>query len=197
MNKKQLEIQLSKLDVLESKDIKWEQYQLEGNLAAEILIFARKDIEGKVIADFGCGNGLLGIGALLLGAKRVYFVDIDNKALDVAKKNAKGFRSSEFFNSNVADFDKRVDTVIMNPPFGVQKRKADKIFLTTAMRLSDCIYSVHKIESKNFIGKLAEESNFEVVSIIRHKFLLKKSYAFHKKKNYFVNIGIWILKRIK
>ena len=45
------------------------------------------DIDNKVIADFACGPGYLGIGALLLGAKWVHFVDIDPKALELTRKN--------------------------------------------------------------------------------------------------------------
>src|SRR3989339_765880 len=94
MNKKQLEISLSKLDSLCNKNIKLEQYQLEGNLAAEFLLFALEDIKGKVVADFGCGNGILGIGCLLLGAKKVYFVDLDKNALNIARENFKKMKLS-------------------------------------------------------------------------------------------------------
>ena len=36
----------------------------------------------------GCGSGILGIGALLLGASDVLAVDIDKNAVDIAVKNA-------------------------------------------------------------------------------------------------------------
>ncbi len=36
----------------------------------------------KTVIDFGCGSGILGIAALLLGAKSVVFTDIDPQALD-------------------------------------------------------------------------------------------------------------------
>lgn len=197
MNKKQLEIYLSKLKTLENKKIRLEQYQIEGSLAAEMLVLAEDDIKGKVVADLGCGNGILGIGALLLGVKKVYFVDLDKESIKIAKGNVKEFSNAEFFNCDIKDFNKKVDTVVMNPPFGVQKRKADKVFLETAMKIAENIYSIHKIESSKFIEALAKEYNFEIAGIVKTRFLLKKSYQFHKKKNYYVDIGIWILKRIK
>ncbi len=46
------------------------------------------DTEGKSVLDMGCGSGILGIGALLLGAKDVLAVDIDKNAVDIAVKNA-------------------------------------------------------------------------------------------------------------
>ena len=45
-------------------------------------------LEGVSVLDMGCGNGILGIGALLLGAKDVLAVDIDKNAVDIAVKNA-------------------------------------------------------------------------------------------------------------
>ena len=43
---------------------------------------------GKTILDLGCGSGILGIGALVLGAERCTGCDIDPKAPDVAMANA-------------------------------------------------------------------------------------------------------------
>ena len=39
------------------------------------------------IADIGCGSGILSIGALLLGAKKVYAADIDDLAVHSAIGN--------------------------------------------------------------------------------------------------------------
>ena len=43
---------------------------------------------GKTALDLGCGSGILGIGALLLGCARVSACDIDPKAPDAARRNA-------------------------------------------------------------------------------------------------------------
>ena len=43
---------------------------------------------GKHVLDLGCGSGILGIGALVLGCKSCLGVDIDPKAPDVAMANA-------------------------------------------------------------------------------------------------------------
>lgn len=39
------------------------------------------DLSGKTVIDYGCGSGILGIAALLLGAERVIAVDNDPQAL--------------------------------------------------------------------------------------------------------------------
>ena len=45
-------------------------------------------IKGLDIIDFGCGSGILGIAALLLGAKHVAFTDIDPQAIESTQLNA-------------------------------------------------------------------------------------------------------------
>ena len=46
------------------------------------------DLKDKTVLDVGCGSGILGLCALLLGAKSAELVDIDVQATDVAKHNA-------------------------------------------------------------------------------------------------------------
>ncbi|KAK1285039.1 hypothetical protein QJS10_CPB20g00653 [Acorus calamus] len=46
------------------------------------------DLNGKVVADFGCGCGTLGIASALLGAEHVIGVDVDPQSLDIASINA-------------------------------------------------------------------------------------------------------------
>lgn len=45
------------------------------------------DIRDKTIADFGCGCGMLSIAAALMGAEKVYSLDIDPDALVICKRN--------------------------------------------------------------------------------------------------------------
>lgn len=198
MDKKELAITLSKLEILEEFNVDLEQYQTEGELASDILWKAdlNNDIKGKVIADLGSGNGILGIGALLLGAEKVYFIDIDKKALEVTKRNYKKLKLKKgiFLNYNVEEFNSKVDTVLMNPPFGVQKEHSDRIFLKKASEVSSNIYSIHKIESKKFIENFCKNNNIFVKYIYKYKFLIKKTYKFHTKKSHFVEVGCWYLK---
>ena len=46
------------------------------------------ELKGKKVLDLGCGSGILGIGAMLLGAGSCTAVDIDEKAPDVVNSNA-------------------------------------------------------------------------------------------------------------
>jgi len=46
------------------------------------------NLKELTVIDYGCGSGILGIAALLLGAKNVIAVDIDPQALSATKENA-------------------------------------------------------------------------------------------------------------
>lgn len=47
-----------------------------------------QDLTGLTCIDYGCGSGILGIAALLLGARSVIGVDIDPQALIASQENA-------------------------------------------------------------------------------------------------------------
>ena len=48
----------------------------------------KQSLEGKTVIDFGCGSGILGIAALLLGAEKVWAIDNDPQALLASRANA-------------------------------------------------------------------------------------------------------------
>jgi len=45
------------------------------------------ELEQKTVTDYGCGSGILGVAALLLGAQSVLAVDIDIQALQATQTN--------------------------------------------------------------------------------------------------------------
>ncbi|RXH74596.1 hypothetical protein DVH24_029317 [Malus domestica] len=46
------------------------------------------DVSERVVTDFGCGCGALGVAAALLGAEQVIGIDIDAQSLEIAAENA-------------------------------------------------------------------------------------------------------------
>ncbi|MDX1456148.1 MAG: 50S ribosomal protein L11 methyltransferase [Marinobacter sp.] len=48
-----------------------------------------KDVQDQQVIDYGCGSGILGLAALLLGARHVIGVDTDAQALEASRDNAR------------------------------------------------------------------------------------------------------------
>ncbi len=49
---------------------------------------AARDLRGQTLIDYGCGSGILGLSAALLGAGEVWMVDTDPQALTATRVNA-------------------------------------------------------------------------------------------------------------
>ncbi|MGM8871604.1 50S ribosomal protein L11 methyltransferase [Psychrobacter sp. 2Y5] len=89
-------------------------------------------LQDKVVIDYGCGSGILGIAALLLGARQVYAVDIDPQAVLATKQNAErnkvderllAFLPEEFndycANNEVIPVDMIVANILAKPLIGL------------------------------------------------------------------------------
>ena len=207
-SRSELAIVLSKLKTFENGKVRLEQYPTDSEVGADILWNAGfRDISGKVIVDLGCGTGILGIGALLLGAKRVIFIDIDDKVLEVLKENLQFIddkigmnlmEKSEIICKNVSELSTiKADLVVQNPPFGVKIKHADRIFLEKAFSIAPVVYSLHKVESKGFIEAFSKDNGFKITHYWEFDFPLKQTMKFHKKKIQRIKVGCWRLEKEK
>ncbi len=196
MKKKDLEIFLQSLNGFSNPKIFLEQYVTPPALAAEIVLFAKINDDLDLVYDLGCGTGVLAIASAVLDAFSVG-VDIDEEALRVARRNAKKSGTSvDFVRCDVERFSvKRRGTVIMNPPFGIQRRHADRSFLLKAFEIAEVIYSIHSAGSENFVKKLAEERGFRVTHLWKYSIPLKKTYAFHEKPYKYIPVEVFRIER--
>lgn len=72
MKLRELESILGQVDTFEEPKYELEQYPTSAHLAARLLYTADAsfdDIEEKAVLDLGCGTGMLGIGATILGSR--------------------------------------------------------------------------------------------------------------------------------
>ena len=139
IRKLDLEMLLSQVKPHPSPKPSLEQYTIPVEVAANMLYiaaYAYDDIIGKTVLDLGCGTGRLALGASFLGAKQVVGIDIDRAAIKTALENSVKVGLKDGVQWVVADVNAAhgsFDTVLQNPPFGVQRRKADRKFLEKAL----------------------------------------------------------------
>ena len=203
MKKKHLAMLLSKLEGFRNPKPELEQYRTPGDVAAELLWLASSlgDIGGKVVADLGAGTGVLTAGACLLGAKKVYAVEKDGEAVEVLIRNVSRLGlidCVEIVLSDVSEFSERVDTVVMNPPFGSQVKHADRPFLLKAFEVSDVVYSIHlaKPEVRRFIEVFPKDAGFFVTHRLTLPFEIPAQFFFHRKRLERILVDVYRFQRM-
>ena len=202
MKLKHLEMTLQRLSGFTRPQAALEQYQTPAPLAARLLYHAlmKGDIEGKRVLDLGCGTGILTIGAALLGAASVIGVDIDEKALAVARENSDligtevTFLAADVREGGCRERTGPCDTVVMNPPFGAQKAHADRPFIDCALAVAPVTYSIFNAGSIPFVEAYTEQKA-EITEKIGGAFPIKRTFAFHTKDVQEIEVEILRLKR--
>ena len=205
IDRKKLELFLEKTPDYVSPKEHLEQYITPSNVASKILweAFIRGDVEGKTILDLGCGTLRLGIGALFLGAHRIIGIDIDYDVLDYMYRwlhnNGLLYKALLVFGDVRNTHFYNVDTIIMNPPFGVKKRNRgiDMIFLSKALSLGNSVYTMHKYSSgaRRLVREIAKAFNSRIVYEEMIKFPIKMTYKHHTRKIYRIEVDLYGIKR--
>ena len=209
VDKKGLESLLAGLKDFETPKWQLEQLQTPPDIASIMLLeaFYRGDILAKRVADLGCGTGILGLGAAILGAKEVYCVEIDKDALKIAEENKRMLEAIIerelpiiFVNSDVRMFFELVDTVIMNPPFGLERgrRHSDLIFLEKAFEIAHAVYSLHRKHERSriFLKKFAEDRGFRAEVLGTFRFPLKAIFPWHRKPKMIIEVDFYLFRMI-
>ncbi|MCL4438943.1 MAG: METTL5 family protein [Candidatus Thermoplasmatota archaeon] len=180
LNQKNLEIALQRLRAQKTYSNFLEQYPTDAHSASFILNLAFIDgnIESRKVADFGAGNGIFSVGSAMLGAATVYSVEIDPALISILRENSSGFGIT-IINASVADFKDRVDTVVMNPPFGSVKRGADFKFMEKAVEVSNFIYSLHNSKSREFVRNFYESAG-EIFRMVEMQIRVARIYPHHR-----------------
>lgn len=200
-----LAVALSRLEGFHKPRLKQEQYLMDSEIGASVLwnAYLLGDISGRVIADLGCGTGILGIGALLLGAESVYFVDSDKDALTITKNNiskvkSEGFKlgHAEFKCQDVGKLKIKPEIVLQNPPFGTKVRHMDINFLEKALKMANVVYSFHKSETKGYLSSFSAKNGFEITHLWDFKFPIKATFDFHRRRIHRINVSCLRLCRL-
>jgi len=198
-----------------------EQYTVSEQIAANMLYVAayvNNDIVGKSVLDLGCGTGRLALGALFVGAKDVVGVDIDRLAIQTAKHNSKNICLSDDVQWVLGDLRVvvgRFNTVLQNPPFGVQTREADRAFLVKALEVSNCVYSLHshpevdarlikqlkasqgvlQVPASPFLEKFIAKYGGSVKAVYALLMTIPRMFDFHTKLKHDFVIDMYVIKK--
>ncbi|KAG0006144.1 Methyltransferase-like protein 5 [Modicella reniformis] len=208
MKLKELEGYLQDVAVFENPKIKLEQYPTTPHLAARMLYTAHTtydDIENKAVGDFGCGCGILSIAAAMLGSAYNIGFEIDPDAIAIAQENCAEFEiEMDFILTDLSAspapsatdgvppnsrgpyemMKGKLDTIVMNPPFGTKLKGIDMVFLKKGIDLANhVVYSLHKTSTREHVLKKAKEWGVECEVLAELKYNLDKSYQFHKKQS--------------
>jgi len=176
-----------------------EQYTIPVDVASEMLFLAayvHDDLNRKTVIDLGCGTGRLALGAVLLGAAEAVGIDIDKEMVKKAKENAKKLHLKEETSWVAGDIDVlhgNFHTVLQNPPFGVQRRSADRRFLLKALELAPRIYSLHKsgVGNRAFIKRFIEGHGGKVTHVFQMKLNIPKQFEFHTKRKHEIEVDLY------
>lgn len=194
IKRRSLAILLQKLEPLPRPKAALEQYQTPPEIAADALFkaYGMRDIYGKIVVDLGCGNGILAVGAARIGAQRVIAIDADPDAVEVARRNALALGvEPELLVMHVEAFSEKVDTVLMNPPFGAQRKHADIPFLEAALRHAKVSYTFHKTETRDYIIRKVQQLGGSAELLITYKFPLPHAHPFHRREVEEVEVDLY------
>lgn len=207
MKKKEIVSIIQNTATFSNPKIELEQYCIDASSCADLLYFIGfefDDIKNRLIFDFGAGTGRLSIASAYFKATYVLSVDIDWSALKILNENILSLDLKHIIFPICSDINKfeisnsilprnLKITTIMNPPFGVQKRAADRIFLEKAFEISDVVYSVHlaDVNVSKFISNYIKKFNWKIDYVYPFNMILERTFPFHSKKRKNINVKIY------
>ena len=197
-----------------------EQYTVSEQIAANMLFIAANandDVTGKSVLDLGCGTGRLALGASFVGAKEVVGIDIDRSAIQTASQNKKntGLSNVQLILGGIDTIYGCFDTVLQNPPFGVQTREADRAFLVKALEVGKSIYSLHshpevdarlikklkdsqrflQVQASPFLERFIAQHGGFVTAVYAMVMTIPKMFDFHTKLKHDFVIDMYVIKK--
>jgi len=148
---------------------------------------------GRSVVDLGSGTGRLAIGAALLGAGPVLGVEKDPDLVRVAVASAHELGVSVTFHSgDVEEFEGEAEFVVMNPPFGAQRRGADRPFWDAAFATAErAIFAFALAESRTFIARRAVARSAQIVATRSVPWELPRTFAHHSRRRVLLDVDLW------
>jgi putative methylase len=197
MRRAELTRSLESVEPFTVADAVREQVITPTEAAVELLeaALARDDLIGRTVVDLGAGTGRLSIGAALLGAASVTAVESDPQAIAVARRNVdRAGVDVELIQAEVEAFARPLDVVLMNPPFGAQRRHADRPFWEAAFRCARRrTYAFALAASRTFIARSCVERAVPIAETRPIRWTLPATFRHHRKPRVELAVDLWVL----
>ena len=175
-----------------------EQVVTPPDAAAKLLLtaLARDDLAGRSVVDLGAGTGRLAIGAATLGARTVRGVEEDAALVAVARAAAaEAGVAVSIDRGDVRSWTTRADTVVMNPPFGAQRRHADRPFWGTALSIADrAVYAFALRDARPYVLARAAEHGAIIESLEPVGWSLPRTFPHHTHDRRSLDVDLWVLR---
>ena len=99
------------------------------DFGSQLLLKCLEVNQGETVLDVGCGYGPLGLSLAKVYGVQATMVDINNRALDLARQNAERNKvEAMIFQSNIYEqVEDKFDHVISNPPIRAGKQVVHEI----------------------------------------------------------------------
>ncbi len=201
MRLRTLAMRLSKLHPHPCNSVELEQYSTDGDLAARWLsdVAAFGDLfEGCSVVDIGSGNGVLGLGALLMGASSATLVEVDEEACAACADNAASLGLEECIEIARAEVGEdaldiaSADLVISNPPWGRQVERADRPFLDAILSAGVTAHVMHSAGASH-IQSIFEAASWDVECYGEADLALPAAYEHHTRERGKTRAAFWRL----
>ena len=175
-----------------------EQLATPAEAAATLLATAERldGLRGRSVVDLGCGTGRLALGAAALGASPVVGVDLDAGAVAAARAAAESAGLTVRFEVGpVGSVVAPAEVVVMNPPFGAQRRHADRPFWDAAFRLAQrSVYAFSLAASRTFIARRAVGRRARVLELVPVPWVLGATLPHHRRHGVSVEVDLWAIR---
>jgi len=197
MRREELVRRLQSVPLPPSPSAPLEQVVTPAEAAADLLAALDRHVglESRSVLDLGSGTGRLAIGAALLGAHPVTAVEVDARLVPIARAAARAVHANVTFHvSDVIDWDRGAEVVVMNAPFGAQRRHADRPFWDRAFSLAErAIGAFASSASRTFIARLALDRGAHVIEVEPVPWNLPRTFPHHRAAKVRLAVDRWVL----